>query len=96
MCAYIITCVFNFKISVKSSVLVLASIDSIYIQHQSFNIVNDHLFLSSDAEEQKHRFQVELEFVQCLGNPNYLNCKCTPLILELKARITMMMIVKLW
>ncbi|XP_076453315.1 mediator of RNA polymerase II transcription subunit 31-like [Babylonia areolata] len=27
----------------------------------------------NDAEEQKHRFQVELEFVQCLGNPNYLN-----------------------
>nr|CAH7728732.1 unnamed protein product [Callosobruchus chinensis] len=25
-------------------------------------------------EQQKLRFQVELEFVQCLGNPNYLNC----------------------
>ncbi|XP_072379106.1 mediator of RNA polymerase II transcription subunit 31 isoform X2 [Diabrotica undecimpunctata] len=24
-------------------------------------------------EQQKCRFQVELEFVQCLGNPNYLN-----------------------
>ena len=21
------------------------------------------------------RFQIELEFVQCLGNPNYLNCE---------------------
>lgn len=26
-------------------------------------------------EQQKLRFQIELEFVQCLGNPNYLNCK---------------------
>ena len=27
----------------------------------------------SDAEEkQRLRFQIELEFVQCLGNPNYL------------------------
>lgn len=33
-------------------------------------------FFSSDAEEQqKLRFQVELEFVQCLANPNYLNCE---------------------
>lgn len=26
-------------------------------------------------EQQKLRWQVELEFVQCLANPNYLNCK---------------------
>lgn len=26
-------------------------------------------------DQQKLRFQVELEFVQCLANPNYLNCK---------------------
>ncbi len=26
-------------------------------------------------EECKKRFQVELEFVQCLSNPHYLNCK---------------------
>ena len=26
-----------------------------------------------EAEKDKLRFQVELEFVQCLGNPNYLN-----------------------
>lgn len=25
-------------------------------------------------DQQRMRFQVELEFVQCLGNPNYLNC----------------------
>ncbi|KAL8560801.1 Mediator of RNA polymerase II transcription subunit 31-A [Nucella lapillus] len=29
--------------------------------------------MMSDGEEQKQRFQMELEFVQCLGNPNYLN-----------------------
>ena len=27
---------------------------------------------AADAE----RFQLELEFVQCLANPNYLNCEC--------------------
>ena len=26
-----------------------------------------------ESEKDKLRFQVELEFVQCLGNPNYLN-----------------------
>lgn len=26
-------------------------------------------------EQQRTRFQVELEFVQCLANPNYLHCK---------------------
>ena len=25
-------------------------------------------------EQQRLRFQIELEFVQCLANPNYLNC----------------------
>lgn len=37
------------------------------------------LYLFSDIEAQedqeKYRFQVELEFVQCLANPQYLNCK---------------------
>ncbi|EDX00650.2 uncharacterized protein Dyak_GE14983, partial [Drosophila yakuba] len=29
-----------------------------------------------ESEElQKRRWQIELEFVQCLSNPNYLNCK---------------------
>ena len=28
---------------------------------------------TSSGEKEKLRFQVELEFVQCLGNPNYLN-----------------------
>ena len=30
-------------------------------------------FTEQEAEKDKLRFQVELEFVQCLGNPNYLN-----------------------
>lgn len=35
--------------------------------------------VSVEAQEdpEKYRFQVELEFVQCLANPQYLNCKCT-------------------
>lgn len=34
-------------------------------------------FLSyiSDDTGNRLRFQLELEFVQCLANPNYLNCK---------------------
>ncbi|XP_046554662.1 mediator of RNA polymerase II transcription subunit 31-like [Haliotis rubra] len=32
------------------------------------------VFASPETEEQQRiRFQVELEFVQCLANPNYLN-----------------------
>lgn len=26
-------------------------------------------------EQQRLRFQVELEFIQCLANPNYLHCE---------------------
>lgn len=26
-------------------------------------------------EQQRTRFQVELEFIQCLANPNYLHCE---------------------
>lgn len=26
-------------------------------------------------EQARNRFQAELEFIQCLANPNYLNCK---------------------
>ena len=34
---------------------------------------NHRTFPDQEAEKDKIRFQVELEFVQCLGNPNYLN-----------------------
>lgn len=30
---------------------------------------------AESEEQQRLRFQVELEFVQCLANPNYLHCK---------------------
>lgn len=33
-------------------------------------------------DQQRLRFQIELEFVQCLGNPNYLNCKRIRVISE--------------
>ena len=37
--------------------------------------------IAGESEEaQKIRFQVELEFVQCLANPNYLNCKLLSMI----------------
>lgn len=36
------------------------------------------LSLEAQEDPEKYRFQVELEFVQCLANPQYLNCKyCT-------------------
>jgi len=28
-------------------------------------------------EQARNRFQSELEFIQCLANPNYLNCEFT-------------------
>lgn len=31
--------------------------------------------LPAADEQARNRFQLELEFVQCLANPNYLNCK---------------------
>ena len=36
-------------------------------------VVHRNYSEQESAAEQKMRFQVELEFVQCLGNPNYLN-----------------------
>lgn len=39
----------------------------------NFNIL---YALSGETEEaQRLRFQVELEFVQCLASPNYLHCE---------------------
>ena len=37
------------------------------LQHQS------PMYVSDQEDKQRLRFQIELEFVQCLGNPNYLN-----------------------
>lgn len=33
------------------------------------------LYFLETEEQARQRFQTELEFVQCLANPNYLNCK---------------------
>lgn len=38
---------------------------------KSWNYVSS---MPETEDQQKLRFQIELEFVQCLGNPNYLNC----------------------
>lgn len=40
------------------------------------------LSLSESDEQQRLRFQIELEFIQCLANPNYLNCKYITLFLK--------------
>lgn len=34
-----------------------------------------HYFTEAQCDPEKYRFEVELEFVQCLANPSYLNCK---------------------
>lgn len=39
-------------------------------------------FEKPNTEEEKRRFEVELEFVQCLANPSYLNCMCTATLNE--------------
>ena len=52
----------------------------IRIERCAPNRVMDPLVLSSNSHspdengQDKYRFQVELEFVQCLANPKYLNC----------------------
>lgn len=35
-------------------------------------------------DQQRLRFQVELEFVQCLANPNYLHCKYSVRLIKLR------------
>ena len=55
---------FLFKPSTGSSLL------ASQLQHQSPAAAH---FVNDQEEKQRLRFQIELEFVQCLGNPNYLN-----------------------
>ena len=33
------------------------------------------IICAETEEENKRRFEIELEFVQCLSNPHYLNCE---------------------
>ena len=46
--------------------------------HFPFFMFPQYLALQAieSEEQQRLRFQVELEFIQCLANPNYLHCKC--------------------
>lgn len=50
------------------------------------------MYVEADEEQQKVRFQVELEFVQCLANPNYLNCEYTNDILNFLFCIVFLML----
>lgn len=64
----------DFKLRHSSGNLFLYSVHC--LRKFKFTIVNTNiLFLSESEEQQRIRFQTELEFVQCLANPNYLNCK---------------------
>lgn len=38
-------------------------------------------FIPETEEQTRLRFQTELEFVQCLANPHYLNCKSVRIVL---------------
>lgn len=49
-------------------------IDSLKIENNFFELFSVH---SETDEQARMRFQVELEFIQCLANPNYLHCKHT-------------------
>lgn len=40
-----------------------------------FRILFTALQATESEDQQRLRFQVELEFVQCLANPNYLHCE---------------------
>lgn len=45
-----------------------------------FNINYDLIAFTLD--DSRARFQIELEFVQCLANPNYLNCNLNSIFLN--------------
>lgn len=45
-------------------------------------ILNNFCCPFLDDAGNRLRFQLELEFVQCLANPNYLNCKLFEQLIE--------------
>lgn len=54
--------------------------DFVYFKHPCpiLRLLLTPLFIVVPVEsedQQKLRFQVELEFIQCLANPNYLHCE---------------------
>lgn len=55
------------------------------------------LFAAVENEkDQKARFETELEFVQCLANPNYLNCKWIVSFLTIKNKIVAFVFIQFW
>ena len=36
----------------------------------------------SEPDDGQQRFTAELEFVQCLANPEYIHCECPPFVKE--------------
>lgn len=53
-----------------------------------FEIIWICLFFYTGTEEARTRFQVELEFVQCLANPHYLNCKYASWVWSLDSAVS--------
>lgn len=49
--------------------------------------------IAETDEQQRVRFQVELEFVQCLANPNYLNCKSCPSAPQIELYIVIVIVI---
>ena len=45
------------------------------VQYMGFVLNWYYSRVEGKDDPEKYRFQVELEFVQCLANPQYLNCK---------------------
>ena len=60
----------------------LALLVSIYCRSDHHETQSDVCFVPAAAggevkeDPERLRFQTELEFVQCLANPHYLNCTC--------------------
>ena len=56
--------------------------------HAAKQVTTKEAFDAGDSpiDEDQRRFLVELEFVQCLANPSYLQCKSCPLSLPITSR----------
>ena len=52
-------------------------VSSLYSVDSGLVVLHECCLSVSEAQEnpEKFRFEIELEFVQCLGNPSYLNCE---------------------
>lgn len=49
---------------------------SFMLNNVLINVYTSTALQATESEDQQRlRLQVELEFVQCLANPNYLHCK---------------------